>query len=235
MTSFIRPTLITITAPTCSGKSYLLDKLAYNGTVSRIVSTTTRPMRDGEKSGIDYDFISMELSLDLERDDRFFELITFNDTRYGVTHEQMASAMADERPPAVVLEPQGLEIYTQKCRENGWDIFKVYVHTIESERIARLHKRTVSQLWKTIDRAAAPSLSRMADTFRELSAEQLKASIGPIIQEHDRRLLSITGDERRWQNTTSWDAIVPGDDVEKAIAMIEQGIKWRNGRVKSGF
>jgi guanylate kinase len=235
MTSFIRPTLITITAPTCSGKSYLLDKLAYNGTVSRIVSTTTRPIRNGEKNGIDYDFISMEQSLELESAGRFFELITFNGTRYGVTHEQMASAMADARPPAVVLEPQGLEIYTQKCRENGWDVFKVYVHTIESERISRLHYRTVNQMWAAIDPAVAPSLTSMGDVFREMATERLKASIGPIIREHDRRLLSITGEERRWQNSTCWDAIVPGDDVEKAIAMIEQGIQWRNTRVTAGF
>lgn len=233
MTTFIRPTLITITAPTCSGKSYLLDKLAYDGTVSRIVSTTTRRPRDGEQNGIDYDFISTELSLELERDGRFFELIEFNGTRYGVTNEQMASAMADERPPAVVLEPQGLEIYTNKCRAHGWDVFKVYVHTTESVRLQRLLERTVGQLWKTIDHVGSPSVARLADTFREMANERLKASVKPIIQEHDRRLQSIVGEERRWQNVTSWDAIVPGDDVEKAVAMIEQGIKWRNSRVGS--
>lgn len=235
MNTFSRPTLITLTAPTCSGKSYLLDKLAYNGTVSRIVSTTTRAKRDGETNGVDYDFISMEQSLELERSGRFFELIEFNGTRYGVTNEQMESALADERPPAVVLEPKGLAIYEQKCREHGWDIFKIYVHTVESLRIQRLYERTVNHLNKVVDSAGLPSMSRLSEAFDANASAELKKQVASIVSEHDRRLLSITGVERAWSNTGSWDAIVPGDDVGKAISMIKQGIKWRNERVKFGF
>ena len=64
--NFNHPTLITLTAPTCSGKSYLLDALTKDW-CSRIVSTTTRPPRPGECEGIDYHFISEEESRRIQR------------------------------------------------------------------------------------------------------------------------------------------------------------------------
>ena len=54
---FDRPTLITLTAPTCSGKSYLVDILHREHGLQKILSTTTRDPRQGEIQGIDYDFI----------------------------------------------------------------------------------------------------------------------------------------------------------------------------------
>lgn len=226
MSQFINPTLVTLTAPTCSGKSYLLDALNKSGIFSRIVSTTTRPRREGEMIGYDYDFITMDESLEMEARDEFFE---FDGVRYGVTNDQMQRALADHLAPAIVLEPQGLAIYEQKCRERGWDIFKIYVHTTESERLERLLKRTIADITSLVDRQA--TVSKYADAFNEIAKEASKKAMTDIITRHQRRLLSITGAERRWSNVTSWDAIVPGDDVEKAIEMVEIGIKWRNRKV----
>lgn len=235
MIKFNTPTLIAITAPTCSGKSFLLDTLTREGLISRIVSTTTRLPREGEITGIDYDFISVDQSKLMEQLGKFFELIEFNGTRYGVTHDEMVGAMAADRPPAVILEPQGLEIYTTKCRENGWNIFKIYVHVAEDLRVQRLHQRTAQQLKKLVEIAGATTEAQLRGSFDVVSNERLQAEVGGVLKEHDRRLLSITGLERAWSNSTSWDAIVPGDDVGKAVAMIEQGVKWRNERVKFGF
>lgn len=214
MTTFTRPTLVTLTAPTCSGKSYLLNELTQRAMFSRIVSTTTRAQRPGEKAGLDYDYITREQSLAMEANGEFFELIEFNGTRYGVTNDQMQRAMSCPQPPIVILEPQGLEIYRQKCAERGWDIFQVYVNTTEEVKLDRLRARTNAAMTralrdKTIDKDAATN----------------------ALAEHARRYKSITGDERRWISLFNWDAIVPGDDVEKAISMIEQGIKWRNRRL----
>jgi len=228
MSTFNTPTLVTLTAPTCSGKSYLLNELTNRGVFSRIVSTTTRPQRSGEVEGVDYFFINSALSRAMEHDGEFFELIEFNGTRYGVTHAEMSGKMSDSRAPIVILEPQGLEIYEQKCRERGWNIFKIYVHVTEEVRIQRLLQRSLGEAWSMIDNLNTGSTNQYSASFNSVAREEAKKTVAKIINEHQRRLLSITGDERRWQQVTSWDAIVPGDDVEKALAMIEQGIKWRN-------
>lgn len=230
MMKFDRPTLVTLTAPTCSGKSYLLNELTARGIFSRIVSTTTRQPRQGETHGFDYYFISDIDSREMEREGLFFELIEFNGVRYGVTNEEMEKKMQSGSAPIVILEPKGLQIYEQKCLENNWDIFKVYVHTVESERIERLLRRTIISIWDDIDHSLGKpgAVSRYQDAFHAVAAEEIKSGIPGHIKQLQSRLMSILGDERRWQNVTTWDAIVPGDDVEKAISMIEQGIKWRN-------
>lgn len=228
--NFTNPTLVTLTAPTCSGKSYLLNKLTDGGGFSRIVSTTTRPPRKGETQGIDYDFISLQTSLEIQRAGGFFELIDFNNVRYGVTHEEMQQAMARKEPPIVILEPQGLQIYEEKCREHGWDIFKIYVHVEENLRIQRLLERVLGQVWQSIDSVPGPIGGNYDRTFFDLGVENAKSSSAKAINEYHRRMLGIV-EERRWMNVTSWDVIVPGDDTVKAVSMIEQGIKWRNRKV----
>jgi guanylate kinase len=195
---------------------------------SRIVSTTTRPMRTGEREGVDYYFISEQQSRNMEQDGQFFELIEFNGTRYGVTNDEMNGKMTSEQPPVIVLEPQGLGIYRKECHDRGWATFQIYVHVPEALRTERLITRTVRDINSAIDGINTNSASRHAATFNELAIEQLKERITPFIRAHTSRMQSIAGDERRWMNMFSWDAIVPGDDLEQAILMVEQGVKWVN-------
>lgn len=222
---FDKPTLVTITAPTCSGKSYLLDLMTKADPLfSRIVSTTTRPQRTGEIDGFDYHFISVDESKRMEVDGEFAELIEFRGTRYGVTREEMGDKMHGELAPIIVLEPQGLKIYEQMCWDNGWQIFKIYVAVEESMRLKRLNART------SIDvRNRLLDLYRSSETgimLQVLALEQVEK----FINVHTDRVLSITGDERRWLASNYWDLIIPGDDVERAVGDIERGIGWRNHR-----
>jgi guanylate kinase len=210
MLKFDRPTLLTITAPTCSGKNYLLEALEARLGFTRIVSTTTRPIRPGELNGHDYYFITDEASRRMEHDGVFAELIEFRGVRYGVTHTEMATKMTGAAVPMVILEPQGLAVYKKICVQNNWDVYTVYVSTVESERIRRLAQRT---------------------TGEALLTNGDKTKMNKVIGTHTDRLLSITGEERQWSNTTIWDAIVPGDDIEKALEYIERGVTYRNQRV----
>lgn len=220
---FNKPTLVTLTAPTCAGKDYLLRHLLAAG-FSKIVSTTTRPPRAGEVDGVDYQFISDEESRELERLGLFAELIEFGldpqkrPYRYGVTRAEMQSKLGGGYgPPIVILETKGLEKYKQLCLDNGWDIFKVFVSVREQVRIDRLNERTAADLDLACAKHGATSVARLD-------------AIAKVVKSHSDRLMSITGDERHWQTRQVWDAIVPGDDITKALNHIEQGIKCRNSR-----
>ena len=211
MLKFDRPTLVTITAPTCAGKNYLLDLLMDRFGWSKIVSTTTRPQRAGEKHNIDYRFISLEDSLEIERRDQFAELIEFRGNRYGVTKGEMSMKLHSAVAPMIILEPQGLAIYKDLCYKNNWDVFSIYVHTQESVRIDRLVQRTIAEL-------------KVAALTVEFDATPLQK----IVATHTDRLLSITTEERAWSNTQLWDAVVPGDHAEKALTLIELGVARKN-------
>ena len=212
MLKFDRPTLVTLTAPTCSGKNYLRDAIENEFNWTRIISTTTRQPRAGELHRKDYYFITDLISKKMEEDGSFAELITFRGTRYGVTRREMDSKMDARTPPMVILEPQGLEMYKTMCTENGWDIFTIYISLLESTRIERLIKRTVADVRLT--------LSSCATTEK-------------VIQTHTDRLLSITGDERQWSNQSSWDAILPGDNVTEALDGLKMAVDWRNRKTQT--
>jgi guanylate kinase len=207
MLKFDHPTLVTITAPTCSGKNYLMEALEAQLGFTRIVSTTTRAKRVGELDGKDYYFITDEASRRMELDGVFAELIEFRGVRYGVTHTEMATKMTGTAPTMVILEPQGLAAYKKICTANNWDVYTLYISTVESERIRRLNERTTADIRATMGSETA---------------------IAKVVNTHTDRLLSITGEERQWSNTTFWDAIIPGDDLNKALEYIRHGVKTRN-------
>ena len=88
-----QPILVTLTAPSCSGKSYLLNYIRDEAKMPCLVSTTTRAPRTGEQEGIDYYFISREQSKRYEIEDNFAELAIYNGTRYGVTKQEFKSKL----------------------------------------------------------------------------------------------------------------------------------------------
>jgi guanylate kinase len=209
MLKFNRPTLVTLTAPTCSGKNYLRDLIEKKYGWNRIVSTTTRAKRVGEAQGIDYYFISEAESMFLEDEDKFAELINFRGTRYGVTKDEMANKMNQKIPPMVILEVDGLAQYKKLCTENGWDIFTIYISVQESIRIERLAARTVIDIRELADIRAGNSLEK-------------------LIAIHNDRMLSITGDERHWSNASSWDLIADGTDGARALTELYTAVAWHN-------
>lgn len=209
MLKFNTPTLITLTAPTCAGKSFLLEELVKFG-CERIVSTTDREPRVGEIQGVHYDFIDTETSKFMDANNKFAELVTYNGVRYGVTHEEMQLKMNSFKPPIVILEPKGVEIYRKYCQSKGWQMFTIYVDTVEHIRLERLIDRTASNIWE----------------MRTMTYNELRA----VVAGNNKRLKAILDEERGWGSTNLWDCIADGTNLTKAMDAIQRGIEWRNSR-----
>lgn len=202
MIKFKKPTLITLTSPTCGGKTWLMDHLIKDWDLKRVVGTTDRPARAGEIEGVHYHFITTEESMKLEADDKFAEIITYNGVRYGVTHAEMQAkvAVVDEPPPIIILEPSGLSEYKRYCVSHGWDMMSVFVYTPEAVRLKRLAHRT------TDDIVATDGLSYEA--------------ILNLVVANNKRLTAIFEHERSWFDTHKWDVVVPGTSLDDAKSLI---------------
>ena len=218
MNLFTRPTLVTLTAPTCAGKNFLLEALVKIG-FERIVSTTDRAPRAGEVEGVHYNFISTEQSRLLEAVNMFAELVTYNGTRYGVTHAEMNRKMTGSKPPMVILEPSGLSIYRQYCASRAWDVFSIYVQTPESVRLQRLVNRTSNDL---LDVVILPQVDSQYYPGAAL------ADIRKIVAVNNRRLQAVLEQERSWHTTNIWDVQADGTNLDHAMEQIQQGIKAFN-------
>lgn len=102
-----RQVLITLTGPSCAGKTTLEERLIARG-AARVISNTTRAPRAGEVDGVHYKF----------RDHHWFdrqraigglvEYVEFNGNYYGNTREDIMDALKRGDGFAVwVIEPHG--------------------------------------------------------------------------------------------------------------------------------
>lgn len=123
---------IVLIGKSCSGKSSIAQKLEAYGLKPQL-STTTRPMRDYEKQGVDYNFISDEIFNSMNANNQFIETDNFNGWQYGLTYKDFDDA------DVLILTPRGLKKYIDIIpREN---FIVIYVETSISLRRQRITNR----------------------------------------------------------------------------------------------
>lgn len=89
--------LIIISGPSGAGEDSVIQELEKRLPIVRVVTTTTREMRPGERDGAPYYFISKDAFEQGLREDRFFEhALQDRGNYYGVTHSEIARVRACE-------------------------------------------------------------------------------------------------------------------------------------------
>lgn len=144
-------TVITITGPTASGKSFLERMLVEHG-CARIISHTTRPRRPGEENGRDYYFVSREIFLQAEQDGEFVEVVEFGDNFYGGSVWEFDKAFGENKPVVVVVEPNGRDQIREFCKKEGWECVSVYVENAPEVLAARMMQRFARELGDAIEK-----------------------------------------------------------------------------------
>jgi guanylate kinase len=122
----MNPFIVTLTGPSCAGKSTLETKLKEAG-FEAVISTTTRPARAGEVDGKSYYFIDKSQFKRLADTDYFVETVNFNGNFYGVSAEEIKRVADKGKPIVVIVEPKGLAQVRAYCQSHGWDICSVFI------------------------------------------------------------------------------------------------------------
>jgi len=109
--------LIMIIGPSGSGKSTLEKNLLehYSNHYQKIVSHTTRSMREGEENGVDYYFIDRKTFEKMEKEKKFAEVVEFNNNKYGCSIEEL---MNKSKNILLVVEPNGMTQIINKVNSN---------------------------------------------------------------------------------------------------------------------
>jgi guanylate kinase len=195
------PILVTLTAPTCAGKSYLFNYIRDVAKLPCIISTTTRQKRVGDVEGVDYYFIDDCLSQAIEQAGGFAELAKFNGARYGVTKEEYLSKLG-QGLAFIIVEPTGLEGYVQPAKDIGATVLSYYIHTDPDVRLERFKARTKDEV---LAACTTMSGSRAIDIALN-------------------RMQSMLTSEMQWGTAHPWTRILFGDQAPAqnlAIIMID--------------
>lgn len=99
--------ILTLTGPSCSGKTTLLNFLVGEHGYRKIISHTTRPPRKDEIQGKDYHFVTDEDFENLKSESKFAETVQFGDFQYGISIDELVNRES-EGLPVIICEPTGL-------------------------------------------------------------------------------------------------------------------------------
>jgi guanylate kinase len=194
-----KPTLVTLTAPSAAGKSYLFNFIRDVARLPCLISTTTRAPRAGEVEGVDYFFISEAQSIQMEKDDMFAELAIYRGVRYGVTKEEFSEKLS-KGIAFLIVEPSGIDHYVKPALEAGAKHKKYFINIDLGPRIKRLSDRYLSDLNAAI--ASGLTGQKVTSSFLD-------------------RLEAATTEEVDWVHMHEWDLVLSGyDEPVKNLKLI---------------
>lgn len=115
-----------------AGKDTLLNKIcAEYPEYHKIVSCTTRPMRDNEKEGEDYHFLSVSQFIEKVMNGDMLEATEFNGWHYGTIKSSLIDGIN-----IGVFNPEGYDCLTQIPMKDV-KIIGIYIRCNDKERLIR--------------------------------------------------------------------------------------------------
>jgi guanylate kinase len=124
MSSSARGLLFIVSAPSGTGKTTLVERLVQilpNLRMSR--SYTSRAMREGERDGVDYNFISRDAFQQMMREDAFLEWADVFGNYYGTAVDDVEQALSDGQDVVLVIDVQG----ARQVKSRGVDHTSIFV------------------------------------------------------------------------------------------------------------
>lgn len=81
--------MIILTGPSASGKTATCLYLQEHYGIRKVITHTTRPMREGEVNGKDYHFVSEKTFQEMIDRDEFIEYVFYNGYHYGTSRKEV--------------------------------------------------------------------------------------------------------------------------------------------------
>lgn len=113
-----------------SGKDTILHAITNNNKFHEIVSCTSRPPREGETNGINYNFLSKEEFMKLVNEDKMLEWTEFNGWYYGI----QLSSLVEDKINIGVFNIAGVKAF---AANKDIDLKVYYIHASDKERLLR--------------------------------------------------------------------------------------------------
>lgn len=100
--------VLVLSGPSAVGKTSIANELLKNDSkVSRVVTCTTRPIRPGERDGIDYIFLNRESFEERLRAGDFVEYSTVYGNYYGILRQTIIDIVEEGKIPLLLVNWEG--------------------------------------------------------------------------------------------------------------------------------
>lgn len=155
--------LVVLSGPSGSGKDTVLEKLKEKPPVfDKTVSATTRPMREGERDGIDYCFIDKNTFEKKIAEGYFLEYTRYNDNYYGTPKSEVEKHLDKGGCILLKIEVEGAG-NVRKAMPEAISIFIIPPSMAELERRLRGRGTETDESFRKRLEAAKQELSRACE------------------------------------------------------------------------
>lgn len=211
----MKPFLLVLSAPSGGGKSSIArnllqgrDDLGYS------VSATTRPMREGEREGVDYHFLSREEFLRRREAGEFLETATYGGHLYGTLRSEIDRIFSRGRHAVLDIEIEG----ARQIRANFPNSLHVFVLPPSAEvLIGRLRGRNTEPPEVVRERItrAADELAAVAEYDYALVNQDLVVAVAQVaaILDAEARRVSRQDDLPRFIDRLRHDVVTAVEKI----------------------
>lgn len=79
----------------------------------QVIGMTSRPMREGEKDGVDYHFVDRQTMQTAIDNGDVFEHVEYNGNLYGMSHSEIQSVFDEGKNVIAVVNEHGADVYNE--------------------------------------------------------------------------------------------------------------------------
>lgn len=133
--------ILVLSGPSGAGKSSLIGKITDQiGPTYFSISTTTRPMREGEEDGVHYHFVSIEEFKREIEEEMFLEYAVVHGNYYGTSLGPVKKALNEGKLVIFDIDVQGHDAVQNRLHDITTSVFITTPTLAELEK--RLHNRS---------------------------------------------------------------------------------------------
>ena len=181
--------LIVISAPSGAGKNTLWNAVIHKlDTLKEAVTTTTRERREGERDGIEYNFVNSQKFEEMVKADAFYEHANVHGNMYGTSRAAVDKVFAEGNDCLLIIDVQGARAIKEKFPEAH--LIFIVPPSLEAlkERLVKRGAETMEVIERRVENARVEMAAK--DEFDEIlvnedlnrAKEQLESMLKRILE-----------------------------------------------------
>ena len=192
----VSPLLVLISAPSGGGKTTLCQQLlAARPQMTRAVTCTTRPPREGERDGVDYYFLDAGSFLKRVQAGNFLEHATVYGNSYGILKAEVLGKLRQGKDVLLNVDVQGAATIREKAQEDA-ELKRALVSVFLTPPSMGIVEERLRKRGTDAEAGDSEAAGRRAAGNRPVEDTSTICCSAPASQEDLRRMLAIVEAEK---------------------------------------